>query len=722
MQARKWMRKGLAMALIVMLLLSMLPVAAFAESYSATVTASDAVVYKSSKMSGTSVAIGEGTKVTVTATKNGIAKISRNGNTGYIWLDDLTAVEQTENSAAQTVTIKTDLIVYYKASTSAKTYNTPAGAEITIIDEGSNGWLKVKRKGATAYVQKDALQAAVKGTAQATATPEVTVEPTATPAPDATATPAPTNEPIDVIVTAKSAVYKNANASSAKLGTVYKGEALQCVDVSGKWALICKDGNYGYMLKANLTTEVEATVAPTVTPTPTVTVENDPIPCTVTGDQLVVYAKASTASSVLGKLKKGAQINVVDVSGNWAKVEKDGNYGYALKGKLTPTADLKTEATAAPETKFTATVISDTMVIYASASTKADKVATVKLGTTVNVHEGGSTWAYVSYDGNYGYAKISCMSARSHATYASGASGSDVTALNKQLLNLGYYDAVPGSSYNSATENAIKLLQAELGLDQTGKADITLVRVLKEGNPPASPLLSSVLEKGDAGSDVKRLQNRLFALGYLSKSASIDSDYGATTQNAVKLFQKAAGITQSGTANAATLKALYSTGAPTLPSGSKAADASIPSAADDPGSSDNSSLSASGQAKVETIIEYAKSKLGCKYVYGAEGPTVFDCSGFTQTAFKQVGVSLSRSAYSVGYGSAGTKIAYSGLVRGDIVCFNTISDSDLSDHVGIYLGSGKFIHASSGKGQVVISDMTSGYYNRVFSWGKRFIN
>ena len=50
---------------------------------------------------------------------------------------------------------------------------------------------------------------------------------------------------------------------------------------------------------------------------------------------------------------------------------------------------------------------------------------------------------------------------------------------------------------------------------------------------------------------------------------------------------------------------------------------------------------------------------------------------------------------------------------------NTITDSDLSDHVGTYLGSGKFIHASSAAGKVIISTVTSGYYNRVFSWGRR---
>ena len=74
-----------------------------------------------------------------------------------------------------------------------------------------------------------------------------------------------------------------------------------------------------------------------------------------------------------------------------------------------------------------------------------------------------------------------------------------------------------------------------------------------------------------------------------------------------------------------------------------------------------------------------------------------------------------------GYNS-GTKIeGLDNLQRGDIVCMNTVSDSDLSDHVGIYLGNKKMIHASSGAGEVIISDLSEGYYNRVFSWGRRVL-
>ncbi len=59
------------------------------------------------------------------------------------------------------------------------------------------------------------------------------------------------------------------------------------------------------------------------------------------------------------------------------------------------------------------------------------------------------------------------------------------------------------------------------------------------------------------------------------------------------------------------------------------------------------------------------------------------------------------------------------LKRGDLVCFNTVDDSDLCDHVGIYLGKGYFLHASSVAKKVIVSQLKSGYYNRVFSWGVR---
>ena len=126
------------------------------------------------------------------------------------------------------------------------------------------------------------------------------------------------------------------------------------------------------------------------------------------------------------------------------------------------------------------------------------------------------------------------------------------------------------------------------------------------------------------------------------------------------------------------------------------------------------------------IISLAIQNLGANYVYATAGPNTFDCSGFTYYCYKEIaGIELPRSAYGQGYCEEYEKIeSIEELQPGDLVFFNTVSDDDLSDHTGIYLGeeNNKFIHASSGKGEVVISEIHDNYYESRFSWGRRILS
>lgn len=130
-------------------------------------------------------------------------------------------------------------------------------------------------------------------------------------------------------------------------------------------------------------------------------------------------------------------------------------------------------------------------------------------------------------------------------------------------------------------------------------------------------------------------------------------------------------------------------------------------------------------AKLEKVIAIAVAQYGKPYVYAEDGPDSFDCTGLMCYAFsKGAGVYLKRTGYEQGYDSRYERInSVSELKRGDIVVFNTVEDGehDLSDHTGLYLGGGLFIHSSSGAGKVIVSNVTSGYYNRKFSWGLRII-
>ncbi|KAH0793120.1 NlpC/P60 family protein [Histomonas meleagridis] len=111
----------------------------------------------------------------------------------------------------------------------------------------------------------------------------------------------------------------------------------------------------------------------------------------------------------------------------------------------------------------------------------------------------------------------------------------------------------------------------------------------------------------------------------------------------------------------------------------------------------------------DTIVSYAKSKLGCSYVYGAAGPNTFDCSGLTQWCHAQVGISIPRTASA--QSQSGTKVTQANLLPGDVCCFY----SPVS-HVGIYVGSGNCIHAPH-SGDVV---KTTGIQYMSFQYGRRY--
>ena len=132
---------------------------------------------------------------------------------------------------------------------------------------------------------------------------------------------------------------------------------------------------------------------------------------------------------------------------------------------------------------------------------------------------------------------------------------------------------------------------------------------------------------------------------------------------------------------------------------------------------DATSSTASGSAIVNTANQY----LGTRYVYGGSCPSGFDCSGFTMYVYSQHGYSLPHSATSQWQSGLGSRVYSIGeLQPGDLVFFNDPSRNagKACSHAGIYIGSGQFIHSSSSKSNgVIISDLTSGYYNSYFVGG-----
>ena len=170
---------------------------------------------------------------------------------------------------------------------------------------------------------------------------------------------------------------------------------------------------------------------------------------------------------------------------------------------------------------------------------------------------------------------------RTYTRLESGAEGEDVLALQNRLIQLGYLTGTADGKYGTQTQNAIKLFQKALGISQTGIANVSLQEKLYAANAPAYSASSaataapstdtgsntaagySTLVRGDSGDNVRKLQSRLKELGYLSGSA--DGSFGGQTESAVKAFQRALGLTQSGVASSSLQEKLFSSSAPAAP-------------------------------------------------------------------------------------------------------------------------------------------------------------
>ncbi len=132
-------------------------------------------------------------------------------------------------------------------------------------------------------------------------------------------------------------------------------------------------------------------------------------------------------------------------------------------------------------------------------------------------------------------------------------------------------------------------------------------------------------------------------------------------------------------------------------------------------------VSASGSnSEGEKIVETAKKYMGTPYVWAGTSPSGFDCSGFVYYVYKECGYSINRTAASI-Y-SNGVYVERDSLQPGDAICFTTSSSSTYIGHVGIYIGDGQFIHASSGTGYVTISSLTETYYNNHYYGARRIVS
>lgn len=117
------------------------------------------------------------------------------------------------------------------------------------------------------------------------------------------------------------------------------------------------------------------------------------------------------------------------------------------------------------------------------------------------------------------------------------------------------------------------------------------------------------------------------------------------------------------------------------------------------------------------LLARAASLLGRPYVYGAAGPSAFDCSGFTSYVFSSLGINLPHNAAE--QAELGQPVDRYALAPGDLVFFAYYGSADI-EHVGIYVGNDRFIHASTSAG-VEYSSLEQSYYAANYRGARRLL-
>ncbi|MFD9814326.1 C40 family peptidase [Streptomyces sp. NPDC059080] len=201
-------------------------------------------------------------------------------------------------------------------------------------------------------------------------------------------------------------------------------------------------------------------------------------------------------------------------------------------------------------------------------------------------------------------------------------------------------------------------------------------------------LTADLAESADATQQVAESYERQAAqdkaLSSAAKAAKKDKAKAEAEQKAAEAKKKAAEAKKKA-AEAEQVRA------------SRSADRTSLTGGDSSGSgSDASTPSTGATGSTATLLSFLRAQVGKAYISGSTGPSAYDCSGLTQTAFRQIGIELPRVSQS--QSTAGTQVGLGNLQVGDILYWGSAGSAY---HVGVYVGNGNFIGAQNSSTGVV---------------------
>ncbi|MGI6172724.1 MAG: SH3 domain-containing protein [Christensenellales bacterium] len=410
--------------------------------------------------------------------------------------------------------------------------------------------------------------------------------------------------------------------------------------------------------------------------------------------QAKLYSKASTKSSVVHTLNKGAVLTLLSSKGRIAKVQYEGKTLYMARSALIKVKKRTTLQESA---------------LYQSASASSKRLKAIPPDSTVYLFAKSKSWYKAQYDGVQGYLPASALKAP-NATPTPAPAPVKMTVLrtSKVYAAKSTSSKVVGTVKSGTVVGVYEIAGKFAKIRRSGKFRYIPLSAFTADSVPTPTPTPTPMPTPSASPYVRAVEKKTRVYKSASTSSKVIGTLKAGATVTVLDERGDWCKVKKGSSTGYVLSSAFEAEVPPDPTPTP-----TPEPTPTPGPRD--------EDKVETVVAAAMDKLGLPYVYGSTGPNSYDCSGLTRYAYSKVGISLAHSAYSQGY-NAPVRLTMDQLQRGDLVFFNTNKyDGDLCDHVGIYLGKGQFIHASSGKGRVIVSTLTTGYYAGVFSWGRKVL-
>lgn len=376
----------------------------------------------------------------------------------------------------------------------------------------------------------------------------------------------------------------------------------------------------------------------------------------VTENSLRLREAANTSSDVLNMVDKGTKVVVLENQKNgWYKVDLNGTVGYMSANYLSVTPTQKTYI-------GKLNTGGSSLNMRSGPGTGYSKVGSVPASATLTITGSENGWYKTSYNGLTGYVS------GDYVTVTETTSGSTTPSTPET-------PATPESPSETKPETPAPSTSGT-GKLNTGGSSLNMrsgpgTSYRKVGSIPATATLT-----------ITGKENGWYKTSYNGVTGYVSGDY-------------------------VTFTAAVETPAEPAPSTPPTETKPETPAETTPGTSGDTNTGPTNNTDLGAqVVAYAKKFLGIPYVYGANGPSSYDCSSFTQAVYKKFGYSLNRSA--AGQYSNGTAIEASQVKPGDLLVWRAYGSSSTATHVGIYIGNDMYIHASSTGGCVTINKMSYG--------------